>query len=105
MNVKIPLLSRYFSWLHNDAPESPVEIYPEVSDSFESSIPGVSIIGDLTGVPLLKFAVESGAQVVRKISAKRNTSRITPEHNSATAKTSAANSSVYEKKKNEERNN
>ncbi|TGM95256.1 NAD(P)-binding domain-containing protein [Leptospira yasudae] len=96
MNVKIPLLSRYFSWLHNDAPESPVEIYPEVSDSFESSIPGVSIIGDLTGVPLLKFAVESGAQVVRKISAKRNTSRITPEHNSATAKTSAANSSVYD---------
>ncbi|MCG6166989.1 NAD(P)-binding domain-containing protein [Leptospira sanjuanensis] len=96
MNVKIPLLTRYFSWLQNDAPESPVEIYPEVSESFESSIPGISIIGDLTGIPLLKFAVESGTQVVRKISAKRETSRVTREPSSASAKTSVENPSVYD---------
>ncbi|EMY79311.1 pyridine nucleotide-disulfide oxidoreductase [Leptospira weilii serovar Ranarum str. ICFT] len=70
MNVKIPLISRYFSWLHNNTPEGKVEIYPEVSESYESSIPGIRVIGDLTGLPLLKFAVKSGAEVVRTIGEK-----------------------------------
>ncbi|WP_061249192.1 NAD(P)-binding domain-containing protein [Leptospira alstonii] len=87
MNVKIPLFSRYFSWLHNNAPEGEVEIYPEVSDSYESSIPGIRVIGDLTGLPLLKFAVESGAKVVQKIRAENQR-----ENRSAVAK----ESSVYD---------
>ncbi|PJZ52321.1 NAD(P)-binding domain-containing protein [Leptospira adleri] len=74
MKMQIPLLSRYFSWLHNDAPEGPVEVYPEVNDFFESSVPGIRVIGDLTGLPLLKFAVESGYKVAREIERKRETS-------------------------------
>lgn len=67
MSIKIPLVSRYFSWLHNDAPEGTVEVYPEVSENYESSVPGIRVIGDLTGLPLLKFAVESGYKAVRQI--------------------------------------
>ncbi|TGK18432.1 NAD(P)-binding domain-containing protein [Leptospira stimsonii] len=71
MKMQIPLLSRYFSWLHNNAPEGPVEVYPEINDSFESSVPGIRVIGDLTGLPLLKFAVESGSKVVQEIEQRR----------------------------------
>ncbi|AOP33122.1 pyridine nucleotide-disulfide oxidoreductase [Leptospira tipperaryensis] len=81
MKVKIPLLSRYFSWLHNNAPEGPVEIYPEVTDSFESSLPGIRVIGDLTGLPLLKFAVESGYKVVQEIKRKNENSSQTKKTN------------------------
>ncbi|TGM06320.1 FAD-binding protein, partial [Leptospira barantonii] len=75
MSIKIPFVSRYFSWLHNNAPEGAVEIYPEVSENYESSVPGIRVIGDLTGLPLLKFAVESGTKVVKEIereNGKRN---------------------------------
>ncbi|MBM9499164.1 NAD(P)-binding domain-containing protein [Leptospira sp. 201903071] len=84
MKIQIPFLSRYFSWLYNDAPEGPVEIYPEVTDSFESSVPGIRVIGDLTGLPLLKFAVESGYKVVQEIEKKNgNYSRSKKEENPA----------------------
>lgn len=75
MSIQIPFVSRYFSWLHNNAPEGAVEIYPEVSETYESSVPGIRVIGDLTGLPLLKFAVESGTKVVKEIereNGKRN---------------------------------
>src|SRR5262249_55220140 len=32
-----------------------------------TNLPGVRIVGDLTGIPLLKFALESGAQAARAI--------------------------------------
>ncbi|XDD49616.1 NAD(P)-binding domain-containing protein [Leptospira sp. WS92.C1] len=73
--IKISWISRYFSWLHNNAPEGEVEVYPTISDSFESSVPGIRVIGDLTGLPLLKFSVESGVKVVEEI-AKQNQNRI-----------------------------
>lgn len=55
--------SSYFRWLTKSVPTGAVEIYPEISDSYETNLPNVFIIGDLTGVPLLKFAAESGVNV------------------------------------------
>ncbi|TGM33677.1 NAD(P)-binding domain-containing protein [Leptospira biflexa] len=57
----------YFNWLRNFSPTGSVEIYPEISDSFETNLPNVFVIGDLTGVPLLKMAAESGVQVWKHI--------------------------------------
>ncbi|MDZ4727746.1 MAG: NAD(P)-binding domain-containing protein [Leptospira sp.] len=68
----ISLLKKYFSWLKKNAPEKDIEVYPIVSDSFETNIPGIYIIGDLTGVPLLKFAAESGKKVWKHIPESKN---------------------------------
>ncbi|PJZ87742.1 pyridine nucleotide-disulfide oxidoreductase [Leptospira levettii] len=53
----------YFNWLKKSSPTGEVEIYPELSDSYETNLPNVFVIGDLTGVPLLKMATESGVKV------------------------------------------
>ncbi|MCW7493617.1 NAD(P)-binding domain-containing protein [Leptospira sp. 2 VSF19] len=55
--------SSYFHWLTKSVPTGSVEIYPEISDTYETNLPNVFIIGDLTGVPLLKLAAESGVKV------------------------------------------
>ncbi|TGN10431.1 NAD(P)-binding domain-containing protein [Leptospira ilyithenensis] len=59
----MPFLSRYFTWLKKNAPEGQVEVYPTVLNDFSTNIPGIFIIGDLTGIPLLKFASHSGAKI------------------------------------------
>jgi len=40
---------------------------PEVDSNFSTNIPGLFIVGDLTGTPHLKFAVDSGTRVVRSM--------------------------------------
>lgn len=65
MNVMWPKF--YFDWLRNSAPTGSVEVYPEISDTYETNLPNVFVIGDLTGVPLLKMATESGVQVWKYI--------------------------------------
>lgn len=57
----------YFNWLRKNSPTGSVEVYPEISDSYETNLPNVFVIGDLTGVPLLKMAAESGVQVWKYI--------------------------------------
>ncbi len=64
---RIPLLGGYFRWLEGDAPNGSVERYPILGEEGESSVPGIFIAGDLTGVPLLKFAAEGGGALVRQI--------------------------------------
>ena len=61
------LISKYFSWLQDKNPVGEVEKYPEIDDKGETSVKGIYIVGDLTGIPLLKLAAESGKQVVNKI--------------------------------------
>ncbi|WP_411823341.1 NAD(P)-binding domain-containing protein [Leptospira sp. 'Mane'] len=68
----MPFLSRYFTWLKKNAPEGQVEVYPIVSDDFSTNIPGIFVVGDLTGVPLLKFASHSGAKIWDSISQTKN---------------------------------
>ncbi len=69
------LLGRYTHWLHGQWPAGEVERLPVVGEDGDTSVPGVYIAGDLTGVPLLKFAVDRGARVVQTILADPSFSR------------------------------
>lgn len=60
------LLSRYFNWLQKDNPTGGIDLFPELSENGETSLKGVYIVGDLTGIPLLKFAAAGGAQIIQK---------------------------------------
>ncbi len=64
------LITRYTRWLHTRWPAGSVEPLPVVGEDGRTSVPGVRIVGDLTGVPLLKFAVDTGARAVRAILAE-----------------------------------
>lgn len=63
----IPLLSNYTRWLHTMYPQGTVERLPEVREDGSTRVPGVYVVGDLKGVPLLKFSTDSGARVVETI--------------------------------------
>ena len=54
-------ISRYANWLHTRWPAGTLEKLPAVKPDGSTNIRGVYIVGDLTGVPLLKFAADSGA--------------------------------------------
>ena len=60
-------LRRYTRWLHTRWPAGTVETLPEVDERGQSSVPGVFVTGDLTGVPLLKFSLETGVRAVRTV--------------------------------------
>lgn len=57
----------YFRWLQRGAPCAPVERYPYLNANGESTLKGVYVAGDLSGMPLLKFASDQGAQIVQGI--------------------------------------
>ncbi len=58
---------RYMNWLHTRWPAGTVEKLPEVRAGGLTSVEGVRIVGDLTGIPLLKFSADSGARAVQDI--------------------------------------
>lgn len=65
---RLPWLGRYFQWLEADAPKT--DRWSDTrywGENGESSIPGVYIAGDLTGISLLKFAAEGGSGLVHQI--------------------------------------
>lgn len=64
------LFARYARWLHLRWPAGGVERLPVVGRDGRTNVPGLFIAGDLAGVPLLKFALESGTQAVRAIAAE-----------------------------------
>ncbi len=64
------LLARYTYWLHTCWPAGTVEKLPACDERGRTNVPGVRIVGDLTGVPLLKFSSDSGARAVREIAAE-----------------------------------
>ncbi|PPD24380.1 MAG: hypothetical protein CTY24_01360 [Methylobacter sp.] len=55
----------YMQWLHLRWPAGTPEALPVVGQDGATSIPGLRIAGDLLGVPLLKFAADSGARAVQ----------------------------------------
>jgi thioredoxin reductase/ferredoxin len=61
------LIRRYTHWLHTRWPAGTVEKLPEIREDGTTAVPGVRIVGDLTGIPLLKFSSDSGARAVRAI--------------------------------------
>ena len=61
------LLARYAHWLHLDYPGGKVERLPRVDERFRTNVEGVYVVGDLAGVPLLKFSMDGGARVAQQI--------------------------------------
>jgi thioredoxin reductase/ferredoxin len=57
-------------WLHTGWPAGTVEKLPEVNPDGSTNVPGLYIVGDLTGIPLLKFSSDTGARAVRTILAE-----------------------------------
>lgn len=47
----------------------PQEILPIVNSRFESSVKGIFVIGDVTGLPLVKIAANQGVEVIAKMEA------------------------------------
>jgi len=62
------LIKRYFNLLQQDPPTGEVERYPEIDENGETSVKGIYIIGDLTGIPLLRLAAESGKEIITRFS-------------------------------------
>ncbi len=63
----VSLIRRYTRWLHTRWPAGTVEKLPEIREDGTTEVPGVRIVGDLTGIPLLKFSSDSGARAVQAI--------------------------------------
>jgi NosR/NirI family nitrous oxide reductase transcriptional regulator len=60
-------IGRYTRWLHTQWPAGIVEKLPEVKDDYSTNVPWLYVVGDLTGIPLLKFSSDSGARAVMNI--------------------------------------
>lgn len=58
------IIARYTNWLHTRWPAGGVEKGPNVNDDGSTNVKGVRVVGDLTGVPLLKFSADTGAKAV-----------------------------------------
>ena len=67
----VEALRRYARWLHTQWPAGTVERLPEVREGGGTRVAGVYLCGDLTGIPLLKFALDGGARAVQRIDADR----------------------------------
>jgi NosR/NirI family transcriptional regulator, nitrous oxide reductase regulator len=63
-------IKSYMHWLHTRWPAGVVEQLPESGDRGITNLPGVRIVGDLTGIPLLKFSSKTGSEAVRAILAE-----------------------------------
>lgn len=63
----LKLLRRYVHWLHTGWPAGTVEKLPVVREDGSTNVAGVYVVGDLAGVPLLKFAADGGARAVQTI--------------------------------------
>ncbi len=63
----LSLIKDYTRWLHGKWPAGKVEQAPDVNDDGTCNVPGVRVVGDLTGIPLLKFSADTGAKAVRAI--------------------------------------
>ena len=60
-------LKQYMHWLHTRWPSGVVEKLPEINEDGSTAVPGLYIVGDLTGIPLLKFSSDTGARAVQTI--------------------------------------
>lgn len=61
------LFRRYARWLHLQWPAGLVEKHVAIDAKGQTSIPGIYVAGDLTGIPLLKNALQTGCDVVDTI--------------------------------------
>src|SRR5437762_1209513 len=69
------LIAKYSHWLHTRWPAGVVETLPDVGPDGTTNVAGVRVVGDLTGIPLLKFSADTGARAVQAIVAERDFAR------------------------------
>lgn len=62
-------VASYTRWLHTQWPAGTVEQAPVAQPDGQTNVPGLFIVGDLTGVPLLKFSADTGTRAVMTIDA------------------------------------
>ncbi|MEM1110238.1 MAG: NAD(P)-binding domain-containing protein [Planctomycetota bacterium] len=62
-------LAWYTRWLHGVWPAGKPEKLPIVQPDGSTNVPGFYIVGDLTGIPLLKFSADTGTRAVMTIDA------------------------------------
>jgi NosR/NirI family nitrous oxide reductase transcriptional regulator len=60
-------ITGYTHWLHTRWPAGTVERLPETGPDGQTRSRAIRIVGDLGGVPLLKFSADSGARAVQAI--------------------------------------
>ncbi|MDG2053719.1 MAG: NAD(P)-binding domain-containing protein [Phycisphaerales bacterium] len=65
---------KYIRWLHTRWPAGGVERQPEIGPNGQTNVPGLFIVGDLAGIPLLKFAADSAARAVQSIASQKEKS-------------------------------
>ncbi|MEM7230200.1 MAG: NAD(P)/FAD-dependent oxidoreductase, partial [Planctomycetota bacterium] len=58
-------IRRYVDWLHTRWPAGTVEKLPAVNEDGSTNVSGLYVVGDLTGIPLLKFSSDTGARSVQ----------------------------------------
>ena len=62
----IQAIKRYADWLHLQWPAGKVERLPVVAADGSTNMQGVSIVGDLSGIPL-KMAIDTGAKAIDQL--------------------------------------
>lgn len=60
-------MKRYTKWLHTRWPAGTVERLPLADEDGSTNVSGLYIVGDITGIPLLKFSSHTGARAVQTI--------------------------------------
>jgi len=73
MNV----VARYTHWLHSQWPAGKVEKLPVVNEDGSTNVTGLYVVGDLTGIPLLKLSANAGTRVVRDIASDKSLTKTT----------------------------
>lgn len=66
-NRRLNPIARYTHWLHTQWPAGKPEKLPVVNDDGTTNVSGLYVVGDLSGIPLLKLSVNAGTRVVRDI--------------------------------------
>lgn len=64
------MFSSVTHWLHTMYPMGRVERLPEVNQDGSTKVKNLFVVGDLIGIPLLKFSQDSGAKVALRIGAE-----------------------------------
>jgi thioredoxin reductase/ferredoxin len=60
-------IARYTRWLHTRWPAGHVEKLPKTREDGSTNVPGMYVVGDLRGIPLLKFSADTGARAVQRM--------------------------------------
>lgn len=71
-------IAAYTRWLHTQWPAGKPEKLPVVNQDGSTNVSGLYVVGDLSGIPLLKLSVNGGVRVVRKIAQELKASGAAP---------------------------